>query len=310
MHGMVLGTLLLLVQPLYDFLKVALHQLNFNIFVDEEKDPIAGKFTLLYGDQYDAYYKNLESGEDPMNQQFLLQIQNDGHNNPNFNSNNNNALVLSSANALTTQSQTKMDPLLELADGTHTAVECVARLSHFFPFLASKFSGNVVNIFPTRILILLNVFDEEEIVHDESYYTLRHDIEQEVEKYGRVEELIIPRRTAAPRAPEKPKKEHYLDENEELDDEKYTAAVEHYQTLKLKFDKDFDHFLEQQGHPVYGGYGRIFIVYATAEEAALVQAELNGKLYNNRTVITSFLFEDLLLEENKEDKEEEKVEAD
>jgi hypothetical protein len=47
-------------------------------------------------------------------------------------------------------------------------------------------------------------------------------------------------------------------------------------------------------HPVHGGVGRVFVEYVSLDEAKLAQRSIAGKLFAGRTVITSFLFEDIL----------------
>lgn len=67
-----------------------------------------------------------------------------------------------------------------------------------------------------------------------------------------------------------------------------------YEQAKQSFQEAMTTYLDRQLHPVWGGYGRVFVVYSTVEEAAAAQQGIAGKLFASRTVITSFLFEDLL----------------
>ncbi|CCW63993.1 unnamed protein product [Phytomonas sp. EM1] len=169
--------------------------------------------------------------------------------------------------------------------------EAVSKLSHTYPHLRSLHGNTQVPIFPTRILCLLNLFDEEELVLDGTYSQLLAEIEEEVEAYGRVERLIVPRREARPRPPEAPKKEPLRTPAEEA------AAMAAYEDAKKEFNLELDRYLARQNHPLYGGIGKVFVVYETVEEAAYAQQQIAGKLFGGRTVVTSFLYEDFLQEE-------------
>ncbi|CCW69739.1 unnamed protein product [Phytomonas sp. Hart1] len=169
--------------------------------------------------------------------------------------------------------------------------EAVMKLSHTYPHLRSLYGNTQVPIYLTRVLCLLNLFDEEELVLDGNYSQLLADIEEEVEAYGRVEKLIVPRREARPRPPEAPKKEEMESPAAEA------AALAAYERDKKLFNLEVDRYLARQNHPLYGGIGRVFVMYETVEEAAYAQQQMAGKLFGGRTVVTSFLYEDLLQEE-------------
>lgn len=83
---------------------------------------------------------------------------------------------------------------MPLPQGLHALVDC-------YPATLKK-PGMIVStlpVRPTRVVCLLNMLDADELDDDEEYDELFADVEQEVEKFGRVVELRIPREP--PRVP-------------------------------------------------------------------------------------------------------------
>eukprot|EP01006_Ploeotia_vitrea_P043553 TRINITY_DN66742_c3_g1_i1.p2 TRINITY_DN66742_c3_g1~~TRINITY_DN66742_c3_g1_i1.p2 ORF type:complete len:968 (+),score=164.74 TRINITY_DN66742_c3_g1_i1:31-2934(+) len=53
--------------------------------------------------------------------------------------------------------------------------------------------GGTLVVKPTRFLVLLNILEEEDVEDDEEYDDIERDLEEEVEKFGRVLNITIPR---------------------------------------------------------------------------------------------------------------------
>ena len=221
---------------------------------------------------------------------------------------------------------TGRDMIRELLDLDHPATKAMSVLKNEYPHLRTP---GPIPIFPTKILVLFNMIDETELDDDEDFYELEADIREEVEKYGRVEDLIIPRHPPLapkppkpldlPDLPDPPKKVVGLlkggdgsavsatsgEPARELPPDPaqvaYDEAVLRNKRLEEEFEKAKAEFHQARkqweldlNHPVKAGVGRVFVEYATVDEAALAQKKIAGKLFNGRTVITSFLFEDIL----------------
>lgn len=151
---------------------------------------------------------------------------------------------------------------------------------------------------PTRILVLLNLIEENEIQdNEEDYQNLLADIEKEVEKHGRCEEIVIPRFP-----PPAPRQEDFRGNSENDPNVLLITAgggsheaagapppprASDFAAAKAQWDSDMQ-------HPVKNGVGKVFVVYMTVEEAMNAQRMLSGKRFNGRTVITTYLQEDLL----------------
>jgi len=86
--------------------------------------------------------------------------------------------------------------------------------------------GGTITVRPSRTLVLLNLVNAEELEDDEEFDELERDVEEEVEKYGRVLNLTIPRN--APDPPDipahcngiPPERPLYLDEAKEDEEAK------------------------------------------------------------------------------------------
>eukprot|EP00672_Neobodo_designis_P027149 CAMPEP_0174833436 /NCGR_PEP_ID=MMETSP1114-20130205/4234_1 /TAXON_ID=312471 /ORGANISM="Neobodo designis, Strain CCAP 1951/1" /LENGTH=681 /DNA_ID=CAMNT_0016067319 /DNA_START=56 /DNA_END=2101 /DNA_ORIENTATION=- len=207
-------------------------------------------------------------------------------------------------------------------------------LSHSLELFVSNFphlkDGWPV-ILPTRILCLFNMLDREELTEsEESYDSLTRDIEDEVERYGRVKRLIIPRSLPKPPVypdeyvpPPKPTAETTavpiipaggeasaataLTDPTGMSDATYRLELERWEAEvaagKERYEMDVAAFKDARAewerdcvHPVWGnqGLGRVFVEYETADEAEYAQKAIAGRLFNGRTIVTSFLFEDVL----------------
>lgn len=229
----------------------------------------------------------------------------------------------------------KRDHVREAMEFTTPLNQAVLNLKKTFPFLEPQFGTNIP-VFPTRILVLLNLFDEADIVLDEDYSKLLAELSEELEQYGRVKQLIVPRRTPAPVPPKPlpPKKferkvkqvnvlplqnpfasdtqsgggaraadasEGFSSSNAAAGDDEYEQFLRDKEDEEKRFQEEKDNFhrareewLQRSQHPVHGGIGRVFAEYETVDEAALAQRSIAGKLFHLRTVVTSFLFEDVL----------------
>lgn len=272
LHGEVLGTRMVIVLPLYDWLKVLCVRADIDVTMSDD-DPLSGKAVIenIAAEAAAAAAAAAASAVDPL----LRETQSALGGAP-------GALVLHPGT-------NRVDHMRELLEMAVSIPDTVFHLAHTYPHLRPLYGNHQVPIYPTPVLVLLNLFDEEELVLDSTYSQLVADIEEEVEKYGRVVELIVPRREARPRPPEQPKKAEEYDSPEEA-----AAAVAAYEAAKAAFAAAVDTYMERQLHPVWGGYGRVFVEYQTVDEAAHAQQQIAGKLFGGRTVITSFLFEDLL----------------
>lgn len=210
------------------------------------------------------------------------------------------------------------DILTKLAEPTQRPATMAVAAK--YPHLTPPF-GYAVPVFPTRILMLLNMVDEDVLDDDSEYYRLIADVAEEVEQYGRVKEIKIPRPVAKPQPPkfvprdiQKPTRVVNLlplqtpfgdgtDAAHQRSPEEieYELLVQEEEKRKEEFEQEKElylHLLEQwnldQDDPVKGGFGRIFVEYETVEEAALAQRMLCGRLFDGRTIITSFLLEDIM----------------
>lgn len=108
-----------------------------------------------------------------------------------YNNVNANALVLKSAAgqlvSLTAQTQlTPIDLMKDLLEMKVSIPLVILRLIRFYAHLRPRFGSYHISLFPTRILVLLNLFDEDELIADASYSSLVDEIENEVEQYGLV----------------------------------------------------------------------------------------------------------------------------
>lgn len=261
LHGRILANRMICAFPLYDWLKVLCHQNNIDVTI-EEGDPISGR-ALIETITAEAKKDRLEQRE---------------------------AITEGSLALLKdtqTDAQSLMLSLLNMKENLHT---CILRLAAVYPHLRPLYGNTQVVVYPTRVLALVNLFDEEELTADETYASLKREIEKEVEKYGRVEELIVPRRLPPPKRPAQPDVS-LLDTPEEKEE-----AMREYEEQKEQFKIEVGLYNLQAQDPIKSGYGNAYVVYHTLEEAQEAQIQLAGKLFSGRTVITSFLYEDWLLE--------------
>lgn len=211
---------------------------------------------------------------------------------------------------------------MDLATPLHKVLSGLPALhSHLRPLF-----GTAIPVFPTTILVLLNAIDEDELPMDEDFSALQAALAEELEQYGRVKQLIVPRRTAAP-VPPKPFLPKKIDppardvglltyvnpfdgsvvatESDAAvpvsEREAYEQAVREqeaglaaYEEAKDAFRRLSDQYHADIRHPVHGGYGKAFAEYETVDEAAYAQRCISGKLFSGRTVVTSFMFDDVL----------------
>jgi hypothetical protein len=169
-------------------------------------------------------------------------------------------------------------------------------------------------VIPTRILVLLNLFDSQEVESDASYEGLRKVIEDEVEAHGRVRNFFMPREGPPPPLPPDeptalPKPEKDADGGPDAERE-YEEALEGWELASKRQAEEAEaalmRFLDEKAaweleclHPVRGmrAVGRVFVEYETVEEAEAALRAIRGRTFNGRTVVTSFLFEDVLYPE-------------
>ncbi|CBH15351.1 RBSR4 [Trypanosoma brucei gambiense DAL972] len=340
LQGEVLGNRVVVLMPLYDWLKVVCTHADIDVSLDPD-DPVAGTSLLAKTSQNDGAIvpllaEDVEKKEEPV------------------------------------------DHMKELLELTVHLPDVILHFSKTFPHLRSLY-GSTVPIFPTRILVLMNLFDEEELVLDETYERLVEEVSEEVEKHGRVKSLIIPRRTPPPLPPKLPKNvlasRTGATKNSEMGQPKYSQnddsegsrkdyefaadptappmpsnisvgredvqsfrgdndGIKHdqgdgsnlntnndsinddedeeakYEREKAEYLKAREAYTENILHPIHGGLGRVFVEYESVDEAAIAQREIAGRLFGGRTVVTSFMFEDVLYPPTTEEEEaraEEKV---
>lgn len=295
-HGLVLGNSVVVALPLYDWLKALLVREEVDIDIADD-DPVSGNYVMK---------QVRERLPDPVSSGGAGGVGGSadgagGGGDGLGAGGRSTALVLAEDPAAAS-----LQIMRELLDMSFTLPDMLARFAGLYPHLRPLYGNTQVTLFPTPILVLLNLFDEDELIHDATYSQLLADIEEEVEQYGRVRRLIVPRREARPKLPEAPKPG--VDFAEE-DVEGHDAAMAAYAEAKKNFGTVLGRFMTRQTHPVWGGYGRVFVEYETVDEAAEAQQQIAGKLFGDRTVVTSFLFPDLMKDEDEEEKEEEKDDA-
>lgn len=176
----------------------------------------------------------------------------------------------------------------------------LCNLHIYHPHL-SPILGAVLPVYPTRILVLLNIVDDTDLETEAAYKTLCQSVAEEVEKYGHVETLIVPRHEPPPpplfvrKQIDRPVLQDALSLIAYEEAVKEQDALEAaYEKAKKEYPQKREEWERTKDHPVYGNTGKIFVVYGTKHEALRAQQGLSGKLYSNRTVVTSFLFEDIL----------------
>ncbi|KAG5486960.1 hypothetical protein CUR178_08387 [Leishmania enriettii] len=282
-HGVVLGNNMVVALPLYDWLKVLLVREGVDITIEDD-DPVSGKYVMkqvrerlpeasaLGGAGGHAGAAGGAAGGDA-------------------GAGGSTALVAVSEDP----EAASLQVMRELLDMSFTLPDMLGRFAVLYPHLRPLYANSQPTVFATPVLVLLNLFDEEELVYDSNYSQLLADIEEEVEKYGRVKRLLVPRREARPKLPEAPKPGVDYDEGDEA---AKTAAMAAYSEAKRNFGTELGRYMTRQTHPVWGGYGRVFVVYETVDEAAEAQQQIAGKMFGERTVVTSFLFPDLLDDTN------------
>ncbi|KEG15554.1 U2AF65-like splicing factor [Trypanosoma grayi] len=329
LHGETLGNNVVVMMPLYDWLKVVCTHADIDVALDPD-DPVSGASLLAKDAQTEG------------------------------------ALVPVLADDVAKE-EVPVDHMKELVELTVSLPDVVLHFSKTFNHLTALY-GSTVPIFPTRLLVLLNLFDEEELVLDETYNRLVDEIAGEVEKHGRVKLLIVPRRTPPPLPPKPPKTflasrikttkrqgggggggggvrgrpyqqsrrgedaagnvdalpphassssgtgapwtassaadnaaaheegcdrrgdndSNDGDDNNEVDEEAQ------YEKAKMEYLQAREAYTEKLMHPIHGGFGRVFVEYESVDEAAAAQRTIAGRLFGGRTVVTSFMFEDVL----------------
>ncbi|CAC9439326.1 conserved hypothetical protein [Leishmania infantum JPCM5] len=291
-HGVVLGNNMVVALPLYDWLKALLVREGIDVTIEDD-DPVSGKYVMKQvrerlpetsalggaGAQAGAAGGGGAAGGDA-------------------GAGGSSALVAVSEDP----EAASLQIMRELLDMSFTLPDMLGRFAALYPHLRPLYANSQLTVYATPVLVLLNLFDEEELVYDSNYSQLLADIEEEVEKYGRVKRLVVPRREARPKLPEAPKPGVDYDE---ADEAAKAAAMAAYSEARKNFGAELGRYMNRQTHPVWGGYGRVFVEYETVDEAAEAQQRIAGKLFGERTVVTSFLFPELLKDTN-----EEAVEAD
>jgi hypothetical protein len=290
-HGQVLGNSMVVALPLYDWLKVLLVREGLDITIADD-DPVSGSYVMKQVRERlpDAVPRSAQAGAG---------TGGDGGSASGGGAagSKSTALVIAEDPAMAS-----LQIMRELLGMSFSLPDMLARFAALYPHLRPLYGNTQVTLYPTPILVLLNLFDEEELIHDSTYSRLLADIEEEVEKYGRVRQLVVPRREARPKLPEAPKPGVDYDET---DEEAKAAAMAAYAAAKQNFGAVLGRYMNRQTHPVWGGYGRVFVEYETVDEAAEAQQQIAGKLFGERTVVTSFLYPDLLKEEEEEEEKEE-----
>jgi len=131
---------------------------------------------------------------------------------------------------------------------------------------------------PTKVLVIMNILNLLDFPgdHGESEFSeVYEDIRSECERYGNVVKIVIPRPTK--------RNTHH--------------TVEHFDAIKWDdIGKDSDEEEEmrekQPEIPDPPGLGKIYVEYATVEEAKHAQTSLSGRRFDGRMVVTSFHPED------------------
>ncbi|GET85556.1 hypothetical protein, conserved [Leishmania tarentolae] len=293
-HGVVLGNNMVVALPLHDWLKALLVREGIDVTIDDD-DPVSGNYVMrqvrerlpetsaLGGAGAQAGAAGGTAGGDA-------------------GAGGSSALVAVSEDP----EAASLQIMRELLDMSFTLPDMLGRFAALYPHLRPLYGNSQLTVYATPVLVLLNLFDEEELVYDSNYSQLLADIEEEVEKYGRVKQLVVPRREARPKLPDAPKPGVDYDEDDET---AKAAAMAAYSVAKKNFGAELGRYMSRQTHPVWGGYGRVFVEYETVDEAAEAQQRIAGKLFGERTVVTSFLFPDLLKDTDEAAKEEEDADA-
>ncbi|GAB5356228.1 hypothetical protein AAMO2058_000272900 [Amorphochlora amoebiformis] len=108
-------------------------------------------------------------------------------------------------------------------------------------------------VVPSPVLMMLNMVTAGELVEDEEFNDIRNQVGIECEKFGRVFSVVIPR----------------------------PASVEDDQDEGVDDDQDLvDHKSK--------GVGRIFVEYATSEEAKEARSKLHGRNFGGNKVVVKF----------------------
>ncbi|XQJ24323.1 RNA recognition motif (RRM, RBD, or RNP domain), putative [Leishmania guyanensis] len=280
-HGVVLGNNMVVALPLYDWLKALLVREDIDVTIEDD-DPVSGKYVMKQVRERLPETSALGGAG-----------ATGGVAEGDAGAGGSSALVVVSEDP----EAASLQVMRELLDMSFTLPDMLGRFAVLYPHLRPLYANSQLTIFATPVLVLLNLFDEEELVYDSNYSQLLADIEEEVEKYGRVKRLVVPRREARPKLPEAPKPGVDYDEDDEA---AKVAAMAAYSEAKKNFGTELGRYMTKQTHPVWGGYGRVFVEYETVDEAAEAQQRIAGKMFGERTVVTSFLFPDLLKDTNEE----------
>lgn len=288
-HGILLGSSMVITLPLYDWIKVLCVQSGIDVSIDDS-DPVSGKYVMRQ--VQDRTVPVLSSGPAAVGGANSAAANAAGEGGGGGSGGMGEGGAMSNALVLAQQNPEAASLMLmkELLEMSVLLPDVLLRFAALYPHTRPIYGNSQLTIYPTPVLVLLNLFDEEELTLDSTYSTLLADIEEEVEQYGRVKQLVVPRREVRPRMPEPPKKD--AEDYGEYPD--YSTAFVAYEAAKQCFAATLHRYLYRQAHPVWGGIGRVFVQYETVDEAAYAQQEIAGKLFGERTVVTSFAFEDLL----------------
>ncbi|KAL7414765.1 hypothetical protein BDY24DRAFT_384514 [Mrakia frigida] len=113
----------------------------------------------------------------------------------------------------------------------------------------------------SRAIVMLNMVTAEELIPDEDYTDILEDIREECEKYGEVEDLEIPRPTAAKKNGEETKWAP-------------KTGAEMAETREEKAKKDEDR-----------GVGRVYVLFRTLEGAQKGVKAIAGRQFGGRVII-------------------------
>jgi splicing factor U2AF subunit len=119
---------------------------------------------------------------------------------------------------------------------------------------------------PTRVLTIVNGFSVEELASDTDYADILQDMSEEAAKHGQVMKLIIPR----PIKIEKPFEPFSTPEALEAPPPGYVPPP------------------PPPKNTYVAGLGRVYIEYASPEQATKAQQAIAGRKFGKRTLITAF----------------------
>eukprot|EP00298_Acanthocystis_sp_HF-20_P005703 c15783_g1_i1.p1 GENE.c15783_g1_i1~~c15783_g1_i1.p1 ORF type:complete len:628 (-),score=263.34 c15783_g1_i1:541-2328(-) len=156
--------------------------------------------------------------------------------------------------------QTEPAPIGEIS------VAAILNMSIPFQSILQWIPGNPTGapVPPTKILVLLNLVDDEDLEKEESYTRLKDDISLECGRFGTVVSVEIPKPQFVP------------------------ARKEVQDALALTLPgSDIPKYLQEKS-PQVSGQRKIFVEYSDVESAQKAAVALGGRRYNMKTCITTF----------------------